>query len=141
MNLRHLAEEIGIDRPFYGVQAYGIDRGEEPYATIRAMAAADVEAIRRRRPAGPYTLWGYSFGARVAFEAAGEQVENLFLIAPGSPKVRSSETGGADYGNPAFVTILYSVFAGSIDPTVRADDREDFVRRVARPTSRPWTRI
>ncbi|WP_338494654.1 thioesterase domain-containing protein [Streptomyces sp. SJL17-4] len=63
------------------------------------MAAADVEAIRRRQPAGPYTLWGYSFGARVAFEsahlleAAGEQVENLFLIAPGSPKVRSSETG------------------------------------------------
>ncbi|MFE5660354.1 amino acid adenylation domain-containing protein [Streptomyces sp. NPDC056517] len=137
MNLRHLAEEIGIDRPFYGVQAYGINRGEEPYATIREMAAADVEAIRRRRPAGPYTLWGYSFGARVAFEsahlleAAGEQVENLFLIAPGSPKVRSSETGGANYGNPAFVTILYSVFAGTIDPTVRADDREGFVKLVA----------
>ncbi|MFE5944667.1 amino acid adenylation domain-containing protein [Streptomyces sp. NPDC056480] len=137
MNLRHLAEEIDIDRPFYGVQAYGINRGEEPYATIREMAAADVGAIRRRRPAGPYTLWGYSFGARVAFEAAhlleaaGEQVENLFLIAPGSPKVRSSETGGADYGNPAFVAILYSVFAGTIDPTVRADDREGFVKRVA----------
>ncbi|WP_406060788.1 amino acid adenylation domain-containing protein [Streptomyces sp. NBC_01077] len=137
MNLRHLAEDIGIDRPFYGVQAYGINRGEEPYATIRDMAAADVEAIRRRQPAGPYTLWGYSFGARVAFEsahlleAAGEQVENLFLIAPGSPKVRSSETGGADYENPAFVTILYSVFAGAIDPTVRADDREGFVKLVA----------
>ncbi len=27
MNLRHLAEELGIDRPFYGVQAYGINRG------------------------------------------------------------------------------------------------------------------
>ncbi|MFB7410499.1 amino acid adenylation domain-containing protein [Streptomyces sp. NPDC056202] len=137
MNLRHLAEEIGIDRPFHGVQAYGINRGEEPYATIREMAAADVAAIRRRQPAGPYTLWGYSFGARVAFEsahlleAAGQQVENLFLIAPGSPKVRSSETGGADYTNPAFVTILYSVFAGAIDPTVEADGREDFVRRVA----------
>ncbi|ALO10102.1 Peptide synthetase [Streptomyces venezuelae] len=137
MNLRHLAEEIGIDRPFYGVQAYGINRGEEPYATIREMAAADVAAIRRRQPKGPYTLWGYSFGARVAFEsahlleAAGEQVENLFLIAPGSPKVRSSETGGASYANPAFVTILYSVFAGEIDPTVTAKDRETFVALVA----------
>ncbi|MFF1512238.1 amino acid adenylation domain-containing protein [Streptomyces sp. NPDC058326] len=137
MNLRHLAAEIDIDRPFYGVQAYGINRGEEPYPTIREMAAADVEAIRRRRPTGPYTLWGYSFGARVAFEsahlleAAGEQVENLFLIAPGSPKVRSSETGGATYDNPAFVTILYSVFAGAIDPTVRAADRETFVSLVA----------
>ncbi|QES07558.1 amino acid adenylation domain-containing protein [Streptomyces venezuelae] len=137
MNLRHLAEEIGIDRPFYGVQAYGINRGEEPYATIREMAAADVAAIRRRQPAGPYTLWGYSFGARVAFEsahlleAAGEQVEHLFLIAPGSPKVRSSRTGGADYGNDAFVTILYSVFSGAIDGTVRADGRAEFVARVA----------
>ncbi|MFB7585863.1 amino acid adenylation domain-containing protein [Streptomyces sp. NPDC056169] len=137
MNLRHLAEEIGIDRPFYGVQAYGINRGEEPYATIREMAAADVAAIRRRQPTGPYTLWGYSFGARVAFEsahlleAAGEQVENLFLVAPGSPKVRSSETGGASYGNPAFVTILYSVFAGEIDPTVEAKDRTSFVALVA----------
>ncbi|MEU3688035.1 amino acid adenylation domain-containing protein [Streptomyces narbonensis] len=139
MNLRHLAEEIGIDRPFYGVQAYGINRGEEPYATIREMAAADVAAIRRRQPKGPYTLWGYSFGARVAFEsahlleAAGEQVENLFLIAPGSPKVRSSETGGAAYDNPAFVTILYSVFAGEIDPTATAEahDRDSFVALVA----------
>ncbi|MYS10448.1 amino acid adenylation domain-containing protein [Streptomyces sp. SID6041] len=137
MNLRHLAEDIGIDRPFYGVQAHGINRGEEPYPTIRETAAADVAAIRRRQPAGPYTLWGYSFGARVAFEsahlleAAGEQVENLFLIAPGSPKVRASQTGGADYRNPAFVTILYSVFAGALDPTVTADGREDFVRRVA----------
>ncbi|GGT27463.1 hypothetical protein GCM10010222_81480 [Streptomyces tanashiensis] len=137
MNLRHLAEEVGIDRPFYGVQAHGINRGEEPYATIREMAAADVAAIRRRQPAGPYTLWGYSFGARVAFEsahlleAAGEQVENLFLIAPGSPKVRSSETGGATYDNPAFVAILYSVFAGSIDASVRAGDRRSFVAHVA----------
>ncbi|MEU2243107.1 amino acid adenylation domain-containing protein [Streptomyces sp. NPDC018338] len=137
MNLRHLAEGIGIDRPVYGVQAYGINRGEEPYATIREMAAADVAAIRRRQPTGPYTLWGYSFGARVAFEsahlleAAGEQVENLFLIAPGSPKVRSSESGGASYENPAFVTILYSVFAGEIDPTVTAEDRSSFVSLVA----------
>ncbi|MFG3037660.1 amino acid adenylation domain-containing protein [Streptomyces sp. NPDC048330] len=137
MNLRHLAEEVGIDRPFYGVQAHGINRGEEPYSTIRDMAAADVAAIRRRQPHGPYTLWGYSFGARVAFEsahlleAAGEQVEHLFLIAPGSPKVRSSEAGGADYANPAFVTILYSVFAGLVDPTVTAADRASFVSRVA----------
>ncbi|WP_225805420.1 amino acid adenylation domain-containing protein [Streptomyces sp. NK15101] len=137
MNLRHLAEEVAIDRPFYGVQAHGVNRGEEPYATIREMAAADVAAIRRRQPTGPYTLWGYSFGARVAFEsahlleAAGEQVEHLFLIAPGSPKVRSSETGGATYDNPAFVTILYSVFAGAIDTGVRAADRRSFVARVA----------
>ncbi|MFI8826817.1 amino acid adenylation domain-containing protein [Streptomyces sp. NPDC053431] len=132
MNLRFLAEEVGIDRPFYGVQAHGINRGETPYDTIREMAAADVAALRRRQPAGPYTLWGYSFGARVAFEsahlleAAGEQVEHLFLIAPGSPKVRAeSAAGGASYANPGFTQILYSVFAGAL-ADVPATDAESF---------------
>ncbi|MFD7321958.1 thioesterase domain-containing protein [Streptomyces sp. NPDC059875] len=138
MNLRFLAEEAGIDRPFYGVQAHGVNRGETPYSTIREMAAADVATIRRRQPSGPYTLWGYSFGARVAFEsahlleAAGEQVEHLFLIAPGSPKVRSSSAeGGASYANPGFVTILYSVFAGALEEVPGVADRASFVAYVA----------
>jgi amino acid adenylation domain-containing protein len=127
MNLRQLAGRLDIDRPFYGVQAHGINADEIPYATIKEMAAADVTMIRRFQPNGPYTLWGYSFGARVAFEAAyqlensGEQIENLFLIAPGSPKVRAEHAdahhGGAAYDNKAYVTILFSVFTGSIaDP-------------------------
>jgi amino acid adenylation domain-containing protein len=142
MNLRQLAAAVDVDRPFYGVQAYGINPGETPYRTIREMAAADVEAIRQLQPAGPYTLWGYSFGARVAFESAyqlersGERVENLFLIAPGSPKVSaqngSTHAGECTYDNPVFVTILFSVFAGSITgPQLRrclevAGDQESF---------------
>ncbi|MEV4455035.1 amino acid adenylation domain-containing protein [Microbispora sp. NPDC049633] len=124
MNLRTLAARMGAARPFYGVQAYGINPEEIPYATISEMAAEDVKAIRRVQPSGPYTLWGYSFGARVAFEAAyqleqaGERVEHLFLIAPGSPKVRSAAAPGhereAGFGNEAYVTILFSVFAGTI---------------------------
>ncbi len=121
MNLRLLAGRAEADRPFYGVQAHGINPGETPYATIRDMAAADIEEIRRIQPEGPYTLWGYSFGARVAFETAyrleqaGERVENLFLIAPGSPKVRTAEfRREATYANEAYVTILFSVFAGAI---------------------------
>lgn len=119
MNLRTLASRS--ERPFYGVQAHGINEGETPYGTIREMAAADIEAIKKVQPEGPYTLWGYSFGARVAFEAAyqleqaGEVVANLHLIAPGSPKVRSErDSDEASYDNSAFVTILFSVFAGSI---------------------------
>jgi len=124
MNLRLLAEETAGDRPFYGVQAFGINEGETPYATIREMARKDVEEIRRVQPEGPYALWGYSFGARVAFEAAyqleraGERVENLFLIAPGSPRVHTAGTSEEDrratYDNKAYVTILFSVFAGTI---------------------------
>ncbi|MET9418439.1 thioesterase domain-containing protein [Streptomyces klenkii] len=124
MNLRLLAERLETDRPFYGIQAHGINAGETPFTTIAEMAAADLELIRQTQPHGPYTLWGYSFGARVAFEAAhqleqaGEEVENLFLIAPGAPRVRAHDAvrhgHEPSYRNPAFVTILFSVFAGSI---------------------------
>ncbi|MET9953724.1 amino acid adenylation domain-containing protein [Streptomyces sp. NPDC006339] len=124
MNLRLLGRESGLGRPFYGVQAHGINEGEEPYPTVQEMAAADVAEIRRIQPEGPYLLWGYSFGARVAFEAAwqleqaGEKVEQVLLLCPGNPKVRAAEADRhgreAAYTNPAYVTILYSVFAGSI---------------------------
>jgi len=142
MNLRLLASKVGGEQPFYGVQAHGINEGETPYATIKEMAAEDIKAIRRLQPVGPYTLWGYSFGARVAFETAyqleqaGERVEHLFLIAPGSPKVRTSDdsacSGTPAYSNKAYVTILFSVFAGSItDPALSeclevAKDDESF---------------
>jgi amino acid adenylation domain-containing protein len=131
MNLRSLASTIGIDRPFYGVQAHGINDGEHPFATIREMAAEDCRMIQRRQPVGPYTLWGYSFGARVAFETAyqlersGQRVESLFLIAPGSPSVRAAGERGDDreasYDDEAYVTILFSVFAGSVTGPVLAE--------------------
>ncbi|MEU4767422.1 amino acid adenylation domain-containing protein [Actinosynnema sp. NPDC023794] len=124
MSLRLLAAKTGVGRPFYGVQAHGINEGEEPRSTIVEMAAEDLQAIRKVQPHGPYELWGYSFGARVAFEAArqleqsGERVENLFLIAPGSPKVSGASAPGhgrrADYADKTYVTILFSVFAGTI---------------------------
>jgi amino acid adenylation domain-containing protein len=130
MNLRLLACEIGLGRAFYGVQAHGINDGETPYPTISEMAAADIAAIKEIQPAGPYTLWGYSFGARVAFETAhqleqaGEQVDHLFLIAPGNPKVRTADAAvhgrEASFTNRAFATILFSVFTG----TITGDDLE-----------------
>ncbi len=147
MNLRLLARRLD-DRPFYGVQAHGINEGETPYATIAEMAAADVQAIREAQPEGPYTLWGYSFGARVAFEAAylleqaGERVEQLYLIAPGSPSLPEPADPTADVGGrwtftcPNFVTILYSVFAGSITGPGLADclaatvDEESFLAHI-----------
>lgn len=124
MNLRLLAEKVGIERDFFGVQAYGINAGEVPYQTISEMAAKDVAMIKQHQGEGPYTLWGYSFGARVAFEAcyqleqAGEIVENLYLIAPGSPKVgvekHITQECEATFTNKTFVTILFSVFMGTI---------------------------
>ncbi|BCB83216.1 amino acid adenylation domain-containing protein [Phytohabitans suffuscus] len=123
MSLRLLASRLHLDRPFLGVQAHGLNAGERPYPTIGEMAARDLDLIRQHQPTGPYTLWGYSFGCRVAFEAAsrlegaGETVSELLFIAPGRPSV---ETGAAKpgrtygFGDPVFVSILFSVFAGGL---------------------------
>jgi amino acid adenylation domain-containing protein len=142
-NLRLLAKKAGSDRPFYGVQTHGINKNETPYLTIQEMAAQDVRLIRETQPEGPYTLWGYSFGARVAFEAAyqleqsGDVVDNLVLIAPGSPKIQiaaeASNSNEAVYRNEVYVAILFSVFMGSVTDgalgeCVRAaNDEEGFV--------------
>ncbi|WP_030206453.1 non-ribosomal peptide synthetase [Streptomyces bikiniensis] len=143
MNLRLLARDVELGRPVTGVQAYGINPGETPYASIRDMAMADVAEIRRVQPSGPYTLWGYSFGARVAFEAAwqleqaGAEVERLLLICPGNPKVREQDGHRwgreASFANPAYTTILCSVFMGTAHGPViedclrRVTDEESFV--------------
>ena len=128
MNLGLLANKINIDRPFYGVQAQGINQNEEPFPSISEMATEDIKEIKRIQENGPYMLWGYSFGARVAFEVAyqleqsGDHVENLFLIAPGSPKVEDKvqinkediNSNRTDFDNKAYVAILFSVFARNI---------------------------
>ncbi|MFE3637037.1 amino acid adenylation domain-containing protein [Streptomyces sp. NPDC059168] len=151
MNLRQLAARTpglcGEDRPFYGVQARGLNKGEPPHTTLEEMAAADVRAVRRLQPTGPYTLWGYSFGARVAFEAAwqleqaGEEVERLLLLAPGSPRVPGPESWTArasDFTDDTFRTILFSVFAGTTSGPLLAQclkdavDEESFTRFVVR---------
>jgi thioesterase domain-containing protein/acyl carrier protein len=148
MNLRLLAEKLGTDRAFFGVQAYGINAGEIPYETISEMAAKDVAMIKKNQGAGPYTLWGYSFGARVAFEAcyqleqAGDVVENLYLIAPGSPRVENEQNitknNEASFTNKKFITILYSVFMGTIkskslvECLAVVDSKDKFVNFICR---------
>lgn len=67
----------------------------------------------------------------------GERVENLLLLCPGNPRVREggqdSHRREASYANPAYVTILFSVFAGTVGgPEVRrglaaARDDDTFV--------------
>ncbi|WFU07208.1 amino acid adenylation domain-containing protein (plasmid) [Rhizobium sp. CB3171] len=124
MNLRHLANTLDTPRPFVGVQALGVNPGEDICQSIHEMACRDAALIRNSQPEGPYTLWGYSFGARVAYETAwhleqaGEEVVELILIAPGSPQLPGGDpTRGNVEGlfrDPSFLTILYSVFAQTI---------------------------
>ncbi len=85
-----LARQIGADRPFYAVHPHGL-HGDTPPASITAMAADRLAAIRAVQPHGPYLLGGYCNGALVSFEMArllaaeGEEVAALLmLMADGS---------------------------------------------------------
>ena len=83
---RQLAERLGPDQPFYGLQAQGLDGSCPPLTQISDMAALYVKEIRRRQPHGPYFLGGYCAGGTIAYEVAqqlqeeGEQVALLAMF-------------------------------------------------------------
>jgi thioesterase domain-containing protein/NAD(P)-dependent dehydrogenase (short-subunit alcohol dehydrogenase family)/acyl carrier protein len=70
LNLRHLAMQIGLDRPVYGLQARGLYGNEAPHETIKEMAAANLAEVRQVQPYGPYLISGFSGGGLVALEMA-----------------------------------------------------------------------
>jgi acyl transferase domain-containing protein/thioesterase domain-containing protein/acyl carrier protein len=86
LNLRHLAIQIGHDRPVYGLQARGLYGDQEPHETFEEMARDYIEEIRAIQPEGPYLLSGFSGGGLVAFEMAqqlteaGENVAMLVML-------------------------------------------------------------
>jgi acyl-CoA synthetase (AMP-forming)/AMP-acid ligase II/thioesterase domain-containing protein len=95
LRLRDLARHLGLDQPFYGLQAQGLDEKQARHSRIEEMAAHYVQEIRTLQPEGPYFLGGYCFGGKVAFEMAqqlytqGQKVALLAMFnayAPGYPK-------------------------------------------------------
>jgi acyl transferase domain-containing protein/thioesterase domain-containing protein len=79
-----LARGLGADRPFYGLQAFGLDDDQTPDDRVETMAARYLEAVRAVQPSGPYLLGGWSFGGLVAFEMASQLVrsgESVALLA------------------------------------------------------------
>jgi thioesterase domain-containing protein/NAD(P)-dependent dehydrogenase (short-subunit alcohol dehydrogenase family)/acyl carrier protein len=86
LNLSHLAQLLGEERPFYALQARGLFGDQKPHETFEEMARAYLHEVRRIQPDGPYVLGGYSGGGLVAFEmarqleAAGEQTAALILL-------------------------------------------------------------
>ena len=66
----HLAQHLGLDQPCYGLQAKGLEEGQDPHVRIEDMATYYIEALRTVQPEGPYLLGGWSMGGVVAFEMA-----------------------------------------------------------------------
>jgi amino acid adenylation domain-containing protein len=94
-----LARYLGDNRPFYGIQARGLDGLEEPFTDMQAMAAHYVEIVRSVQPEGPYLLGGYSLGAVIAFEMAqqlyesGQEIAFLAVLDEEAPPPQGRETG------------------------------------------------
>lgn len=147
LNLRLLAEDLPHTRPFYSIQAHGINEGEIPYDSLKEMVAADIAEIRKIQGTGPYHLWGYSFGTNLAFEAAyqleqaGEKVERLVLLAPGMLKGLRTDDSSGDYSNSQLIALLFTVFARNTnDPDLHAclelaTDEESFADFISKKFS------
>lgn len=81
-----LAHQLGVEQPFYGLQAVGLNGERKPLTRIEDMATTYIKAIKTVQPVGPYQLGGWSFGGIVAFEIArrfrslGDEVAMLVLI-------------------------------------------------------------
>ena len=80
-----LALALGADQPCHGLDARGLDDGDEPPRdTVEAMAEAYLAVVRQVQPHGPYRFAGHSFGGLVAYEMAlrlTEAHESVELVA------------------------------------------------------------
>ncbi len=80
----HLAQFLGPDQPCYGLQARGVEDGQDPHTRIEDMAAYYIQAMQTVQPTGPYLLGGWSMGGVVAFEMAQQlhaQGQHVALLA------------------------------------------------------------
>lgn len=94
---KDLAQYLGGEQPFYGLQAREPENGLVFHTEIEAMASEYVAAIRRLQPAGPYFLGGWSMGGVIAFEMARQlqqqqqQIAMLALIDVSPPILEQRE--------------------------------------------------
>ncbi|PKL39679.1 MAG: hypothetical protein CVV44_05510 [Spirochaetae bacterium HGW-Spirochaetae-1] len=98
LNLRHLAQLIGNDRPVYGIQAKGLLGCELPHETYETTAADYLKEVRQVQPKGSYLLAGFCSGGTIAYEMAqqltgdGETVSHVIMLDTISPDWRETLT-------------------------------------------------
>ena len=91
VGLADLAEQLGQDRPVYGLQAVGLDGETEPLTTVEDMARLYLSETRELSAEHPMHLVGHSFGGWVGYELArqlmhaGHDVSSLTLLDTMAP--------------------------------------------------------
>ena len=94
LNLRHLAQLLGSDRPFYGLQAKGLYGDETPHSTIKDAARDYIAEMKQVQPHGPYFIGGFSGGGITAYDIAhqlcamGDEVALVVLLDTPLPQRR-----------------------------------------------------
>jgi amino acid adenylation domain-containing protein len=78
---QNLALHLGLDRPFYGLQAQGLDGKQPPLTKIEDMAAYYIKEIQTIQPEGDYLIGGSSFGGKVALEIAQQLIAKGQTVA------------------------------------------------------------
>lgn len=78
---RALAQQIGDDQPFFGLQPPGLDGHEEPLRSVEDLAAYFSGQIKAFQPEGPYVIAGFCSGGAIAFEVA-RQLEQQGAAIP-----------------------------------------------------------
>ncbi len=72
---RFLAQHLGDDQPFFGLQPPGVDGQSEPLTCVEELAAYFAAQIRAFRPDGPYAIAGHCAGGTIAFELARQLLQ------------------------------------------------------------------
>lgn len=84
---RALAQRLGDDQPFFGLQPPALDGQSEPLTRVEDLAAYFAKQIRAFQPNGPSVIAGFCAGGTIAFELArqlqerGAEVELVVLFA------------------------------------------------------------
>jgi thioesterase domain-containing protein len=86
---RALAQHLGDDQPFYGLEPPGLDGHRKPLTRVEDLAAYFAEQIRAFQPNGPYVIAGFCAGGVIAFELGRQLLKERaaisFLALFGSP--------------------------------------------------------
>ncbi|MEO1373522.1 MAG: thioesterase domain-containing protein [Cyanobacteria bacterium J06635_10] len=92
-----LAKYIDSNRPFYGLQAIGLDGQNSLYTRIEDMVAHYIQEIKIVQPQDPYLLGGRCIGGNIAFEIArelkkhGEQVSVVTMSDTPNPFIEEQQ--------------------------------------------------
>jgi thioesterase domain-containing protein len=86
---RALAQQLGKDQPFFGLQPPGLDGQSEALTRVEDYAAYFAPQVRKFWSNGPYIIAGFCAGGCIAFELARQLekagAEIVFLALFGSP--------------------------------------------------------